>query len=59
MDRIMVAAAIGMAIVFSGFMVGVLAMAWNRKADRRSRTQQPHDDAIADVTWRDVEEMRV
>lgn len=46
MDRIMLAAAIGMAIVFVGFMVGVIAMGWTRKEDRRrSRAGQPAADA--------------
>lgn len=49
MDRIMVAAAIGMAIVFVGFVVGVIAMACTRKEDRRrSRTQERPADAARD-----------
>jgi hypothetical protein len=50
MDRIMVAATIGMVIVFGGFMVGVIAMICSWKEDkRRSRTQQAPDDAARDV----------
>jgi hypothetical protein len=50
MDRIMVAATIAMAIVFGGFMVGVIAMAFMsiRKKDKRPVDVTARDDAELD-----------
>jgi hypothetical protein len=54
MDRIMVAATIAMTIVFGGFMVGVIAMAFmsTRKKDKR-----PVDVTACDNTARDNAEL--